>query len=58
VALVALQLLTGAFNLVAGIEPAREQRRVPEHEESSMSTYLAWAAAVGAAGCGRCATAV
>ena len=37
---------------------ARRQQRVPEHEESRMSTYLAWAAATGAAGCGRCATAV
>jgi hypothetical protein len=31
----------------------------PDREECRMSTlYLAWAAAVGAAGCGRCAKAV
>ena len=53
VGLVALQLLTGAFNLVAGIHVT------PDREERRMSTpYLAWAAAVGAAGCGRCANAV
>jgi AhpD family alkylhydroperoxidase len=50
VALVALQLLTGAFNLVAGIEPANNDES-PSPKESSVSMYLTWAAATGAAGC-------
>ena len=33
-------------------------RRFPERKERRMSTYLPWAVATGAAGCGRCATAV
>ena len=40
------------------LQPRRRDPSSHVREEHRMSTpYLAWAAAVGAAGCGRCATA-
>ncbi|MBA3348217.1 MAG: hypothetical protein H0T13_06620 [Actinobacteria bacterium] len=47
---------------MARIEPiemeAASGKAKEQPEGRCMVTYLAWAAAIGAAGCGRCATAV